>query len=248
MRFKDKAVLVTGASRGIGAACACRFAQEGAKVVVHYLNNLEAAENVAKFIRAEGGQATLIQADLAEPPQVEQLVDAAAQAFGGLHILVNNAGTAKIGLLDTVDPEQFHQQFAVNVGSVLFATKAAYRAFDPAGGAVINISSINGSRPVAGASVYSATKAAVEALTKSLAIELAPRRIRVNAIAPGTTETDMLRSGLSPDMEATIIEHTLYGRRLGRPADIAEVVAFLASTEADWITGQVLNASGGLQI
>ncbi|HEY9638960.1 MAG TPA: SDR family oxidoreductase, partial [Coleofasciculaceae cyanobacterium] len=116
------------------------------------------------------------------------------------------------------------------------------------GGAVVNISSINGSRPVAQASVYSASKAAVEALTKSLAIELAPQRIRVNAVAPGTTDTDMLRSGMPPDMETAIVEHTLYGRRLGRPEEIAEVVVFLASAEADWITGQVINASGGLQI
>jgi 3-oxoacyl-[acyl-carrier protein] reductase len=170
------------------------------------------------------------------------------QTFGGLDVLVNNAGIATVGSLDAVEPESFQHQFLINVGSVLFATKAAVRALKISGGSIVNISSINGSRPVAGASVYSASKAAVDALTKSLAIELAPHRIRVNAVAPGTTDTDLLRSILSPEMEAEIVEHTLYGQQLGQPADIAEVVTFLASTEARWITGQVINASGGLQI
>jgi 3-oxoacyl-[acyl-carrier protein] reductase len=225
-----------------------RFANEGAKVVIHYLKAVNAAEDLAKSIRDEGGQVTLIQANLAEPPQIERLIDIAVQTFGGLDVLVNNAGIATIGSLDAVEPESFHHQFAINVGSVLFATKAAVKAFKASGGSIVNISSINGSRPVAGASVYCASKAAVEALTKSLAIELAPRCIRVNAVAPGTTDTELLRSILSPELEAEIVEHTLYGRRLGQPADIAEVVTFLASTESEWITGQIINASGGLQI
>jgi 3-oxoacyl-[acyl-carrier protein] reductase len=248
MRFKDKVVLVTGASRGIGSACVRRFANEGAKVVIHYLKAVNAAEDLAKSIRDEGGQVTLIQANLAEPPQIERLIDIAVQTFGGLDVLVNNAGIAIIGSLDAVEPESFQHQFAINVGSVLFATKAAVKAFKASGGSIVNISSINGSRPIAGASVYCASKAAVEALTKSLAIELAPRRIRVNAVAPGTTDTELLRSILSPELEAEIVEHTLYGRRLGQPADIAEVVTFLASAESEWITGQIINASGGLQI
>jgi 3-oxoacyl-[acyl-carrier protein] reductase len=205
MHFHDKIVLVTGASRGIGAACAYRFAQAGAKVIVHYLHNLAAAEGVAQSIRAEGGEVALVQADLAELTHIDRFVDTAAQAFGGLHILVNNAGIAKVGTIDTVEPEQFHHQFNLNVGSVLFVTKAAARSFDSTGGAVVNISSINGSRPVSGASIYSATKAAVEVLTKSLAIELAPQRIRVNAVAPGITDTDLLRSILTPDVEAQVI-------------------------------------------
>lgn len=248
MRFRDKVVLVTGASRGIGSACVRRFANEGAKVVIHYLKAVNAAEDLAKSIRDQGGQVTLIQANLAEPPQIERLIDSTVKTFGGLDVLVNNAGIATVGSLDAVEPESFHHQFAINVGSVLFVTKAAVKAFKISGGSIVNISSINGSRPVAGASVYSASKAAVDALTKSLAIELAPRRIRVNAVAPGTTDTDLLRSVLSPELEAGIVEHTLYGRRLGQPADIAEVVTFLASTEAEWITGQIINASGGLQI
>jgi 3-oxoacyl-[acyl-carrier protein] reductase len=248
MRFKDKVVLVTGASRGIGSACVRRFANEGAKVVIHYLQAVDAAEELAKSIRDEGGQVKLIQANLTEPPQIERLIDVAVQTFGGIDVLVNNAGTAIIGSIDAVEPESFHHQFAINVGAVLFTTKAAIKAFKVSGGSIVNISSINASRPVAGASVYSASKAAVEALTKSLAIELAPRCIRVNAVAPGTTDTDLLRSGLSPELEAKIVEHTLYGQRLGQPADIAEVVMFLASTEAEWITGQIINASGGLQI
>jgi 3-oxoacyl-[acyl-carrier protein] reductase len=248
MQFENNVVLVTGASRGIGAACALRFAQAGAKVVVHYQHNLAAAESVATSIRAAGSEAAIVCADLAELTQIDRFVDTAAQAFGGLDILVNNAGMGKMGAIDTVEPDQFHHQFAMNVGSVLFATTAAARYFAPAGGAVVNISSINGSRPVAGAAVYSATKAAVESLTKSLAIELAPRRVRVNAVAPGTTDTDLLRSILVSEVEAAIVTHTLYGQRLGQPSDIAEVVAFLASAEAEWITGQIVNASGGLQI
>jgi 3-oxoacyl-[acyl-carrier protein] reductase len=136
----------------------------------------------------------------------------------------------------------------VNVGAVLFLTKAVARCFDPTGGVVVNLSSINASRPVPGAAVYCATKAAVESLTKSLAIELAPRKIRVNAVAPGTTDTDLLRSVLTPEVETAIVAQTVYGQRLGQPADIAEVVAFLASSESEWITGQIVNASGGLQI
>jgi 3-oxoacyl-[acyl-carrier protein] reductase len=248
MEFQDKTVLVTGSARGIGAACARRFAQAGAQVVVHYLHNAEAAEDVANSIRMMGGKAVVIQADLAQPTQIQQLVDTAIGAFGCLHILVNNAGICQIDSLTTIQPDHFYHQFAVNVGSVLFTTQATVRSLSKTGGSVINISSINGSRPVAGAAVYSATKAAVEALTKSLAIELAPQGIRVNAVAPGTTDTPLLRSALPPDREAVLADHTLYGRRLGRPDDIAEVVMFLASSKADWITGQVINASGGLQI
>lgn len=248
MQLRGKVALITGSSRGIGAACARRLAQEGASVVVHYHKQAEMAEQVRGDIVAGGGKATIRQADLTEPTEVRALVQSAMDAFGRLDIVVNNAGIGEVGKLDSIDAAHILRHFAVNVASVLLVTQAAARFFGADGGSVINISSINANRPVPGASVYSASKAAVDALTRSLASELAPRRVRVNAVAPGATDTAMLRSVLQSGAESVVVQHTLLGQRLGQPEDIAAVVAFLAGPDSEWITGQVLNASGGLQI
>lgn len=177
-----------------------------------------------------------------------ELVAATIEAFGRLDLLVNNAAVAEVATLEAIDAGHLQRHFAANVGAVLFGSQAAARVFGEKGGAIVNISSINASQPPPGGAVYSATKAAVEAVTKCLAIELGPRRIRVNAVAPGATDTGMLRSVLRPGVEQEILEKTLLGDRLGTPEDIAAVVAFLAGPDAGWITGQVINASGGLQI
>jgi 3-oxoacyl-[acyl-carrier protein] reductase len=248
MQLEGKVALVTGSSRGIGAACARRLAGDGAAVVVHYRERSGEAERVRAGIVARGGRAIAQRADLADHAQIGALVRAAVEEFGRLDILVNNAGVAEPKALEDIDAAHIQRHLAVNVVALLLATQAAVPLFGPEGGVVINMSSINGSRPVAGGSVYSATKAAVEAITRSLALELGPRRVRVNAVAPGATDTEMLQSVLPPGVEAKVANRTVLGQRLGRPEDIAAVVAFLAGPDAAWITGQVLNASGGLQV
>ena len=248
MSLKGSAAIVTGASGGIGSACARRLARDGASVVLHYRARRAAAENLAAEIKGAGGTVLPVQADLSDPAAPAALVAAGVEAFGRLDLLVNNAAVAEGAPLEAIDAAHLRRHFDTNVAAVLFASQAAARAFGAEGGAIVNISSINAERPPPGGAVYSATKAAVEAATKGLAVELGPRGIRVNAVAPGATDTGMLRSVLRPGMEQEIREKTLLGHRLGRPEDIAAVVAFLAGPDAAWITGQVLNASGGLQI
>lgn len=242
--------MVTGASRGIGAAIARRLAAEGARVVVNYRRSAADAERVVAEIRAAGGWAEAAQADVADVVQVEALVDGAAESLASagsrLDVLVSNAGVIEPAPLDHLDEGQFDRQFAANVKSVLFGARAAARAFENRGGAIINVSSISSRMPVAGTSIYSATKAAVEAITVALALELGARGVRVNAVAPGATVTDMLRSVLPAEMETATASRTALGR-LGTPDDIAKVVAFLASDDAGWITGEVITASGGLR-
>ena len=237
--------LVTGASRGIGAAVALRLARDGARVFVNYRADASGADSVVHAIRAGGGRADALQADVSRVPDVRTLVDRAADAGGRLDILVNNAAICLPGTVDSLTEADFDGHFAANVKSVLFASQAAVPHLALRGGAIVNVSSVNGRRPAAGASVYSASKAAVDAITVALAEELGPRRIRVNAVAPGATDTAMLRGANPADAVASIGLQTPLGR-LGLPEDIARAVAFLASEEASWITGQVLAASGGL--
>lgn len=249
-RLDGKGVLVTGGSRGIGAAIARRLAHEGAQVIVNFHTSARDAQQVVAGIIADGGWAQALQADVAERRQVQALVnDAAAQLSeigGRLDVLVNNAGVAEPAKLEELDESQFDRQFATNVKSVLFGTQAAARIFGEHGGTIINISSVNGRMPAQGASIYSGTKAAVEAITVALARELGPRGVRVNTVAPGTTMTDMTRRVLTTELEAMAISRTAL-RRVGIPEDIAKVVAFLASDDAAWITGEVITVSGGLR-
>jgi 3-oxoacyl-[acyl-carrier protein] reductase len=249
-RLESKGVLVTGGSRGIGAAIARQLASEGARVVVNFHTSKRDAEQVVADIAAQGGWAAAVQADVADLRQVHALVNDAAARFtaagGRLDVLVSNAGIAEPAKLEEIDESQFDRQFATNVKSVLFGAQTAARIFDDRGGAIINIGSVNGRMPAPGAAIYSGTKAPVEAITVALARELGPRGVRVNSVAPGTTVTDMTRNVLTSELEAMAVSRTAL-RRLGQPDDIAKVVAFLASDDAAWITGEVITASGGLR-
>lgn len=249
-RLDSKGILVTGGSRGIGAAIARRLAQEGASVIISFHSSENDARRVIADIEADGGWAHALQADVGDVLQVQALLknaDAHLSAVGRrLNVLVNNSGICEPARLQELDEMQFDRQFAINVKSVIFGAQAAATIFGDRGGVIINISSINGRLPTQGASIYSASKAAVEAATIALAHEMGPQNVRVNAVAPGTTMTDMTRRVLTDELEAKAIGRTAL-RRIGQPDDIAKVVAFLVSDEAAWITGEVITASGGLR-
>jgi 3-oxoacyl-[acyl-carrier protein] reductase len=245
-KLEGKVALVTGAARGIGAAIAERLAADGASVVINYAHSGDEANAVAARINAKGGTATVIEADVSDPGQAKALIDATVDAFGRLDILVNNAGTIIHAPIAGVDETQIRSQFALNVDGPLFATQAAAPRFSTDGGRVINISSVVATRALAGTSVYSATKSALDALTRVWAAELGPRGVTVNAVAPGPVDTDMMkRTGISDEVREFMIARTPLGR-IGTPADIADAVAFLASPDARWITGQILETSGGI--
>ena len=241
-----KVALVTGASRGIGRAIAERLARDGARVVVNFARNAEAAQETVAGIQAEGGEAVAEQADLSQVGEVTRLFDAVTDRFGRLDVLVNNAGAYEARPLDRVDEDHFTALFDTNVLGILLASREAARRFGDGGGRIINLSSGAARAAVPGGSVYAASKAAVEAFTRCHAAELGPRGITVNAVAPGFTESDMLDVALPSEARSMMIGLTALGR-LGRPEDIADVVAFLASNEARWITGEIIGANGGLR-
>lgn len=243
--LKGKVAVVTGGARGIGAAIAERLAADGAAVVVNYAKSGSAAEAVAARIRAAGGKATAVKADMSDAAQAKSLVDAAFKEHGRLDILVNNAGRADFAPLEAVDGGHVKAQFDLNVNGPIFATQAAAARFGKDGGVVINVSSVVARSSFAGASVYSATKAALNALTRVWAAELGPKGVRVNAVAPGPVETEMLKAALDEGTKKGMIARTPLGR-LGAPDDIADAVAFLASSDARWITGQVIETAGGI--
>ena len=247
-KLEGKVALVTGAARGIGAAIAERLAADGASVAINYATSKEDAEALAERIRGNGGKAKAIHADIGNPSQAKAFVDAAVKEFGRLDILVNNAGKFHIGPIGTVDEADVRSQFAVNVDGPIFATQAAASHFSTEGGRVINVSSIAATHALAGLSVYSATKAALDALTRVWAAELGPRGVTVNAVAPGLVDTAMLRAATARMGEEAVkgmVARTPLGR-LGTTSDVADVVAFLASPDARWVTGQVVEASGGI--
>jgi len=243
--LEGKVAVVTGASRGIGAAIAQRLAEDGASVVVNYRGQKEAADGVVQKIRDAGGQAVSIQADVAEPEELSRLFREAEEAYGRLDILVNNAGVGEFAPIEEVTVEQIDRLFAVNVRGVLLAAREAAGRFGEEGGRIINLSSIVAATPMPTSSVYSATKAAVDNITKTLAAELGPRKVTVNAVAPGPVETDMFRDSGLIGMSDMLVEKTPLGR-LGQTGDVASVVAFLASGDAGWLTGQVVQTTGGL--
>ena len=237
--LKGRVALVTGSSRGIGAAIARRLALEGAAVIVHY----NAQRGPAESLVSEIGYARAVGADLGSPSGPAELVRAAFEWKGALDIVVNNAGALTVGAVDALDADAIDRMLAVNVRAVILTTREFAAVTQSRAGRVINISSIAGSMPNGGASVYAATKAAVDSLTRSHATELGSRGITVNAVAPGPTETDMY-SALPAETKG-IVTRTMPLGRMGRPDDIAPVVAFLASDDAQWVTGQVIAASGG---
>jgi 3-oxoacyl-[acyl-carrier protein] reductase len=239
-----KVALVTGGSRGIGAAIAAKLARDGAKVVVNYLANAEAARHVVDKIVLNGGDAFAVEADVSRIDAAEPLIAAVLHRYGRLDILVNNAAVAFGGPVDSLVEADFDRLFATNVKSVLFLSQAAARVLDMRGGSIINIGSLAAKARPPQFAIYAATKAAVEALTGALAREWGALGVRVNTVAPGDTDTEMQRAAFSPERRRAAIERVALGR-VGQPEDIAEVVAFLASDEARWITGETLQVNGG---
>jgi 3-oxoacyl-[acyl-carrier protein] reductase len=245
-RLQGKIAVVTGASKGIGAAIAEHLAAEGASVIVNYASSKAGADAVVKRITQNEGKAVAVQADLSKPEDIQRLFAEATKAFGKLDILVNNAGIYEYSSLESITAEHFHKQFNLNVLGLLLATQEAVKYFSPAGGSIVNISSVVATLAPPNGSVYSGTKAAVNAITKSLAKELGPRKIRINAINPGLVETEGVHAaGMADgDFRNQIEAKTPLGR-IGQPQDIAPAAVFLASQESAWITGETLYISGG---
>ncbi len=245
-KLAGKVVVVTGASKGIGAAIAKKLAAEGAAVVVNYASSKADGEKVAKEITAHGGKAIAVQANMSKQQEIECLFASSKKAFGRVDILVNNAGIYEFLPLDKVTEEHFHKQFNLNVLGLLLASQAAARQFDGAGGSIINISSVVSTLAVPESAVYSGTKGAVDAITRSLASELGPRGIRVNAIRPGMVETQGTHSaGITESDMRKRVEAQTPLRRIGQPQDVAGAAVFLASDESSWITGETFVISGG---
>ena len=245
-RLKGKIAVVTGASKGIGAAIAEHMAAEGESVVVNYASSKAGADAVVKSITEKEGKAVAVQADVSKAEDVQRLFAETKKAFGKLDILVNNAGIYEFLPLEMITAEHFHKQFNLNVLGLLLVTQEAVKHFGPTGGSIVNISSVAASQAPPNGSVYSATKAAVNAITKSLAKELGPRKIRVNAINPGMVETEGTHSAgiTESDFRKEVEAQTPLGR-IGQPLDIGPAAVFLASQESAWITGETLYISGG---
>ena len=247
-KLAGKVAVVTGASKGIGAAIARRFGREGAKVVVNYASDKAGAEAVVKDIESAGAQGIAIQANVADGKAVEHLFAEAKKAFGKIDILVNNAGVYEFRPLEEVDEKHFRKQFDLNVLGLLLATKAAVRNINGDGASIINVSSIASKTPPPGSSVYSATKGAVDVLTRSLAQELGPKKIRINTLAPGVTDTEGVRALPQDGSEFRnyAISRTPLGR-VGTVDDVADAALFLASDESRWITGEEILVGGGIR-
>ncbi|WP_227322915.1 SDR family oxidoreductase [Acidisoma silvae] len=239
----NRTAIVTGASKGIGAAIARRLAADGFQTVVNYAASQDAAKETVAIIEGAGGRAIAIRADVSDAAAVTALFDAAEDAFGPIDVVVNNAGISKMAPLATVTDQDFHQLLAVNLtGAFNGMREAARRVRD--GGRIINLSTSIIGAYLPGAGVYTATKAAVEALTHTLAKELGARQVTVNAVAPGPVATDLLFVGRSEDLLQRLAQDSPLGR-LGQPEDIARIVSFLAGPDSGWVNGQVIKANGG---
>jgi 3-oxoacyl-[acyl-carrier protein] reductase len=241
-----KVAIVTGASKGIGAGIAIALSAAGASIVVNYASSREDADRVLAEIAEVGGNAIAVQANVSEPQEVRRLFAETNKAFGKLDVLVNNAGVFKFEPFEAISVDEFHREFSTNVLGPILAIQEAIRQFGFEGGRVINISSLAGSHSLPNGILYSATKAAVENLTQGLASELGPRRIRVNAIAPGYTRNDGTKAEglLGEESIRQYIAVTPLGR-LGEPEDIAAVAVFLASDASSWVTGETIRVGGG---
>ena len=245
-KLSNKIALVTGASKGIGASIAKHLGASGATVVVNYASSKAGADKTVAEIEAAGGTAWAVQGDFSEPEEITRVFSEIKQKHGKLDVLVNNAGVFGHVPLEHTTPEEFHRQFNLNVLGLLLATKEAVALIGPEGGSVINIGSLSGQMASPGLSIYSATKGALNSITVSLSKELGPRKIRVNVLNPGMVATEGLHSSgvMGNKFEEAVLKITPLGR-IGQPQDIAKVAAFLASDDAYWVTGQLLNLAGG---
>ena len=245
-KLAGKVAVVTGASKGIGAAIAKHLAAEGAAVVVNYSSSKDGATRVVSDITGSGGRAVAVKANLAKKADIDQLFAEAKKAFGPIDILVNNAGIYEFSPVEDITEEHLRKQFDLNVIGLTLATQAALKQFNSAGGSIVNISSVVSTLGIPGAAVYSGTKGAVDAITRSLSKELGPRGIRVNAINPGMVETEGLSAaGFSEsDMRKQVEAQTPLGG-IGQPQDIANAAVFFASSDSGWITGETLTVAGG---
>ncbi|WP_285374160.1 glucose 1-dehydrogenase [Pseudomonas sp. lyk4-TYG-107] len=246
-KLHKKIALVTGSSKGIGAAVAKQLAGDGATVIVNYTRSQEEADRVVAQILETGGRASAIKADVADPLELKALFKSIVHEHGHLDILVNNAGVYATGALAQITEEEFHRQFNLNVLGLIRCTQEAVAVFNPQGGSIVNISSSVTSFTPANSTVYTASKSAVDAITKTLANELGPKKIRVNSVNPGLVVTEGVHaSGFFEDEFRKKIEAITPLGRIGQPEDIAPAVAFLASEDASWITGELLIIGGGL--
>lgn len=247
-KLENKVAIVTGAAKGIGASIAKHFAHAGAKVVVNYASSRDAADRVVKFITDNGGQAIAVQADVSKGADVIRLFKEANAVFGPVNILVNNAVAQGYAPIEQISIEAFNQSFGVNVLGPILTIQTALKQFGNNGGNIINISSGASKYPLPNASLYSSTKAALDAFTVALSKELGAKNVRINSILPGATDTEGAASAgvtAGSDYEKFFIEKTPLGRR-GLPADIAKAAVFLASDDAAWITGEQISVSGGM--
>jgi len=247
-KLEGKVAVVTGASKGIGAGIARALADEGASVVVNYSSSKQGANRVVAEISGRGGKAIAMQGDVSKQADIERLFSEAKKAFGRLDILVNNAGVYELGPLEEVTEDLFHKHFNLNVLGLLLTTKEAVKHLGPEGGSVINIGSGASSLRPANSTVYTATKAAVDAITGVLAKELGPRKIRVNSINPGMIETEGVHSAgfIGSDFQKMVETQAPLGR-MGQPDDIAPTAVYLASSDSKYMTGETLLVSGGLR-
>jgi 3-oxoacyl-[acyl-carrier protein] reductase len=251
LRLEGKVALVTGASKGIGAGIAKGLAAAGASVAVNYASDWRGAEAVVAAITASGGRAIVLQGDVSKSADVARLFVEVKAAYGPLDVLVNNAAVYKVELpLEKVTEEEFHREFNTNVLGPFLMIREAVKCFGPSGGSIINIGSLASQLFPPNQSIYTATKNAVDAITRALAKELGSKMIRVNSINPGATATEGARAagviGVGSDFEKQLLAMTPLGR-IGQPSDIASIAVFLASDEASWLTGEIILASGGLR-
>jgi 3-oxoacyl-[acyl-carrier protein] reductase len=247
-KLKNKVAVVTGASKGIGAGIAKALAAEGASVVVNYASSKEGADRVVTEIAQNGGRAVAVQGDVSKASDVQRIFAETRKAFGRLDILVNNAGVYQFAPLEEITEEQFHRQFNTNVLGLILATQEAAKNFGSEGGSVINIGSTASQITPPASAVYSATKGAVDTVTRVLSKELGPKNIRVNSINPGMVETEGVHTGgfIGTDFQKQLVAQTPLGR-IAQPEDIAPLAVFLASNDSGWITGETVLAGGGLR-
>jgi 3-oxoacyl-[acyl-carrier protein] reductase len=245
-KLTNKVAVVTGASKGIGAGIAKALAADGASVVVNYASSKEGADKVVADIKAKGGKAVAVQGDVSKQADISKLFAETKKAFGRLDVLVNNAGVYEFSPLGEVTEAQFHKMFDLNVLGLILSSQEALKYFGPEGGSIINIGSVASSSNPPTASVYTATKGAVDSVTRTLSKELGPKKIRVNSINPGMVETEGVHTAgvIGSDFQKWAVSQTPLGR-IGQPTDIAPVAVFLASDDSSWLTGELILAGGG---